>query len=183
MSETTPERPARGPQAPPAGRSGAGAGFSRKIGPLPVWGWVTLAAAGGVGYLWWRKRHGAASGSTASTATTTATSVSTTAGVNADAASVLQSEIEQLQGAQSTDADTTTTKATTGHKAVTANGRESLNKIAAANGSSAAAIAEYTLTNKKSISAALRKYLTGGNYQARVPKGLVFWVPTTKTGS
>ena len=179
MSETSPERPARGPQSAPGGPKAPGTGFAKKIGPLPLWGWVTLAAAGGVGYLWWRRHHAAAS-STASTATTTPTSTDT--GVNADAASVLQSEIEQLQGAQSVSATTTTTQGTTGHKAVAANGKESLNKIAAANGSSAAAIAEYTLANKKNISAALRKYLTGGNYQARVPKGLVFWVPVTKTG-
>ena len=97
--------------------------------------------------------------------------------------STLQAEIQQLQGATSTPATTTTTQGTTGHKAVSASGKESLNKIAAANGSSAAAIAEYTLANKKNISATLRKYLTAGNYQARIPKGLVFWVPTTSSSS
>lgn len=177
MSESTPERPVRGSQAVPAGSRAPGAGFSRKIGPLPVWGWTALAAVGGVG-VWWYLRHRKATSSTASTATTTSTASSTSTDY-AGEISTLQAEIQQLQGEPSTPATTTTTQGTSGHKAVTADGRQSLNKIAAANGTSAAAIAEYTLANKRNISATLRKYLTGGNYQARVPKGLVFWVPTT----
>lgn len=181
MSETTPERPARGSQSAPAPRPAGGTGFAKKVGPLPVWGWVGLAALGGLGYLWWRSHHKAAA-STASTATTTSTGATTSTDY-AGEISTLQAEIQQLQGATSTPATTTTTQGTTGHKAVSASGKESLNKIAAANGSSAAAIAEYTLANKKNISATLRKYLTAGNYQARIPKGLVFWVPTTSSSS
>ena len=181
MSETTPERPARGPQPARAASPSGGTGFARKIGPLPVWGWVGLAALGGGAYLWWRNHHKATSATT-STAVSTSTGATTSTDY-AGEVSTLQAEIQQLQGAALTPATTTTTQGTSGHKAVTASGKESLNKIAAANGSSAAAIAEYTLANKKNISATLRKYLTSGNYQARIPKGLVFWVPTTSTSS
>ena len=76
MSETTPERPPRGPQGAPAPRPAGGTGFAKKVGPLPVWGWVGLAALGGLGYLWWRSHHKAAA-STASTATTTSTGATT----------------------------------------------------------------------------------------------------------
>ena len=44
--------------APQPTRSGTG--LQRKAGPLPVWGWVVLGIVGVGGYIWWRRRQGAA---------------------------------------------------------------------------------------------------------------------------
>jgi len=72
--------------APPA----AGNIFTRKIGPLPGWGWMALAGAGAAGYLIWKRRQAASSAAT--TATT---------GATASALNNIQSEISALQGTAS----------------------------------------------------------------------------------
>jgi len=165
--------------------------LTRKYGPLPGWGWAAAAAALAGGYIWWRRRHSATSTTSSTTSSTTA--ATTTSTDYAGEISTLQAEIQQLQGAPSSTATTSSTTAattsttgtstgTTGpakpkYKAVTASGTESLNKIARANHTSAAAIASFTMANKTHIGAELKKYLAAGNYQARIPKGLIFWVP------
>jgi hypothetical protein len=173
MSTPAPEAPARGGPAAPA-RPAAGTGFAKKIGPLPIWGWTAIAAAAGVGYVLWRRAHPKAAASSTSTSTSTTTESQTD---YAGEISTLQAEIQQLQGAPSTSSSTGTATGPPKYKAVKANGKESLNKIAKAHHTSAAAIAEFTLTNKKQISADLRKYLTSANYQRRAPEGLTFWIP------
>ena len=46
------------PMPPP--RTETGSGLTSKMGPLPVWGWVAIAAAGTiVGIYWWRARKSA----------------------------------------------------------------------------------------------------------------------------
>lgn len=46
-------------QAPPA-QNGTPGLLTRKIGPLPVWGWGLIAAGlGGVGYVWYRSKKAA----------------------------------------------------------------------------------------------------------------------------
>lgn len=96
MSQAATEAPVRGAPSPsPSG----GSGLTRKIGPLPVWGWVAAAAAVGVGFIWWRNHQAnAATAATSDTASGVDTSTD-------DAASIatLQSEIQQLQGDESTD--------------------------------------------------------------------------------
>jgi hypothetical protein len=96
MSETTPEAPAR----PPAG----GSFLTRKYGPLPGWGWIVLGAAGAGGYYLWRRAHPAAPAPAATTADATSTDTAP------DIAAV-QSEVQQLQGAASTDIARDTTEA------------------------------------------------------------------------
>ena len=186
MSQPAPERPTSSPQSAP--KPSGGNFLTRKYGPLPGWGWAAAAAAVAGGYIWYRRRH-AATSTTAGTTTAT-TSATTTSTDYAGEISTLQAEIQQLQGSLSTSAATTTATSTgtgtsTGttsparpkYKAVTASGKESLNKIAKANHTSAAAVADFTLTNKTHIGAELKKYLNAANYQARMPKGLIVWVP------
>lgn len=189
MSTPSTERPAGGPQKPASAPKAEGTGFAKKVGPLPIWGWTAIAAAAGIAYILWKRAHPSA-GVSGTTSTATSTSSSTATGYGAEIAT-LQAEIQQLQGGStstSTKTSTTTSTKTTAstststitpHKSVSASGTESLNKIAKANGSSAAAIAQFTLKYKTHIGTELKKYLTSGNYQARIPKGLVFWVPTS----
>lgn len=96
MSQAATEAPVRGAPSPsPAG----GSGLTRKIGPLPAWGWIAAAAALGVGFIWWRNHQAnAATAATSDTASGVDTSTD-------DAASIatLQSEIEALQGEESTE--------------------------------------------------------------------------------
>ena len=107
MSQPMPEAPTRG-NVPP--RPSGGSGLSRKFGPLPAWGWLLLAAAGGVGYIWYRNHQAASAASTATDTTGTDTSSTD------DAASIstLQSEIQQLQGDESSE--TSSTPASSGGK-------------------------------------------------------------------
>src|SRR5215469_18562159 len=62
MSETTPERPA----------SGGGNVLTHKLGPLPTWLWIALAALIIVAWAYWRNRQA----SNASAANTSATGTS-----------------------------------------------------------------------------------------------------------
>ena len=95
MSEAAPERTARAP-APKAG----GNFFTKKYGPLPGWGWLALAATGGVVFIWYRNRKAAAAATTTSATTAAGTAATDTGNPGADTAA-LQSEIQQLQGAES----------------------------------------------------------------------------------
>lgn len=94
MSETAPERPARG-----------GNFLTRKVGPLPAWGWAALAAAGAGVYFWYRNRQGQAAAA-APSAAGTPTGAQGTSGATDQAASIatLQDEIQQIQGELSKDA-------------------------------------------------------------------------------
>lgn len=53
---------------PPDTQSRSGGGLTQKVGPLPTWGWIALAAAGGIGVLLWmqnRRKNAAAVAGTA----------------------------------------------------------------------------------------------------------------------
>ena len=93
MSEPVPERPARGNP------------LTRRVGPLPAWGWVAAAAGVAGVYLWWRNRQANAAAA-APSAAGTPTGAQGTSGATDQAASIatLQDEIQQLQGEQSKDA-------------------------------------------------------------------------------
>jgi len=97
MSEAAPEA-VRRPAAPAAG----GNVLTRKIGPLPTWAWLTLGLAGGVGYIWWRNRQNASATAADNTATDTAAAGTESSGDDAGSIATLQSEIQQLQGEEST---------------------------------------------------------------------------------
>lgn len=73
-------------------------GLTSKIGPLPVWGWVALAAVGGVVVLLWlRSRNSAAAGSTTSTVSPDTATVANLQ----DQLATVTSQIRDLQGAGS----------------------------------------------------------------------------------
>ncbi len=160
MSETAPERPQRGNA------------FTKKYGPLPGWGWAGLAALAAVGVWWYRNRQ-SQQAAQAAQANTAASGPGTDYGPQI---ATLQSEIQQLQGAGST---TPAGEGAPSHTAVTADGKKTLNQIASAHGTSAAAIADYMLRYKTSMTPTERKYLTGGNYAAKIPRGLTIWIPGT----
>lgn len=46
-----------------------GGGLTSKLGPLPVWGWVALATAGGIGFILWRRSKANAAAATTTTGT------------------------------------------------------------------------------------------------------------------
>jgi hypothetical protein len=45
--------------------SAGGGGISKRLGPLPLWGWG-LVAAGMLGFFWWQRSHGSSSSSSSS---------------------------------------------------------------------------------------------------------------------
>ena len=119
MSQPATERTAPAPAA-------GGNVLTRKIGPLPGWAWGGIAIAAGVGYIWWRNRQSAAAGGAAATDTGTAT---TDAGVDQSSTdAVLQSEIQNLQGAESAETPGTPAAATT--KSITVPRNETLSQLA-----------------------------------------------------
>ena len=146
MSEAATETPTRGSRPPSGGASGNI--FQRKFGPLPGWGWAALAAVGAAGYLWYRNRQGA---SAAQAAASTDQSAATQA-VGDDVQgqlSTIQTELQNLQGSESQEGETTPANSGTsgasggGSKAAkrhVSGGKESLNQIAKANGTSVAHI-------------------------------------------
>jgi DNA-directed RNA polymerase subunit H (RpoH/RPB5) len=72
----------------------SGKGFSKKLGPLPVWAWTSIGAGtAGVGYYFWRKRQESKTGSTSSQSSNTGT---TTQALNG-----LEGQISDLYGAGS----------------------------------------------------------------------------------
>lgn len=68
MSETTPEARPR-----PAGGDG-GEGFRKKLGPLPMWGWIAVIGGGLVAWRVWHDRKAGAAASSTGTATSIDTS-------------------------------------------------------------------------------------------------------------
>jgi cytoskeletal protein RodZ len=148
MSQMAPE------PAPPPG----GSPLTRKVGPLPAWGWIALAIAGGVGFIWWRNRQAASSAAADNTAADTATSEDS---ANDDAASIatLQSEIQQLQGEASTPAVTANspTPATGKTRTTTVNKAQTLAQFARARGWPARRLTAAESLNGLSASSRLRK--------------------------
>jgi hypothetical protein len=87
------EQPVSAPAAPPK-KAASGKGLTKKVGPLPVWGWAVLGLGGAVAYLWWRSRK-SGSASSATTASTTASSA------YASSLDQMQEELDQLLAEQS----------------------------------------------------------------------------------
>lgn len=95
--------------------------IGRKYGPLPGWAWAGLAGAGALGWRWWRARSAKAAGVDQSGTDATAADQGESAGLAASdqtgygaSFSVLQSEIQDLQGAMARTNTTPTTTPTTG---------------------------------------------------------------------
>jgi hypothetical protein len=86
------EQPVSAPAAPPK-KAASGKGLTKKVGPLPVWGWAVLGLGGAVAYLWWRSRK--SSSTSATTASTTASSA------YASSLDQMQAELDQLLAEQS----------------------------------------------------------------------------------
>lgn len=129
MSSPAPEAPA-GRGTPPSPQGGNF--FQRKYGPLPAWGWILLAAAGAGGYLWYRNRQGATAASTAASTGTTDPNAEN----DASELATIQTEIQDLEGSESSEGSK-------GKKKYTrhiSTGKESLDQIAKASGTSVAKI-------------------------------------------
>lgn len=93
---------------PPASGS---AGWQSKIGPLPAYAWVLVAAAGGVAFLLWTRRGGSDGGS--NTAGFVAPS-SEEEGLSDEQYQTLLSQLRDLQGEDSVPVTTTPPATTTG---------------------------------------------------------------------
>jgi hypothetical protein len=143
-----------------------------------------LVAAGGIAFFLWKRHKGEAS----TPATTVSAATTTTTGTNAAGEiSTLQTEIGDLQGALSGTATTGTATGTTSktgtstgtpaHTVATSSGTESLNKLAAAHGSSGPAALTFTAQYKPHKSKDEEKYIHAGNAQARLQAGTVWWIP------
>lgn len=88
--------------------------FTRHYGPLPGWGWAALAGGAALVYFYWRQRKAATSTAATTAATTAAYGTTNTSTYDTEASlAALQSEIQQLQGAQATPAATAVTTAKT----------------------------------------------------------------------
>ena len=180
MSEAATETPtrARATAAPSAG----GNFFTKKFGPLPGWGWAALAAVGAVGYMYWRNRQNAAA---AAAGGDTAGAAADNSGAVTDditgQLSTIQTEIEALQGAESTEGSSTGggTSGSGGgggskYTRHTSQGNRSLNQIAKDNNTSVAHIVSLSKaagesgTNLAKLEAWARKPGTR-------PKGVVWY--------
>lgn len=159
-----------------AGRPPARGGPKKILGMPPAVAYIGLfVAAGGIFYFLYKRRQGSSSASTVSAATTTTTGTNAAGEI-----STLQTELADLQGAESGEATTSKTGTTTGtpaHVVATAGGAESINKLAAKHGSSGPAALSFTAQYKPHKSREEQKYIHAGNAQARLPAGSVWWIP------
>lgn len=117
------------PPASPAEPVGGGGFLSARYGPLPAWGWLTLAAGTAVIFIWWRSRKNKTATANATPAQAAPSNVSTlsqTSGECTDAQgnlvpcsqadyasqiASLQAEIDNMQGAASQPTGTAATPA------------------------------------------------------------------------
>lgn len=98
MSEAATERPASGQPSPAGGNI-----LQRKIGPLPGWAWAGLAGVGALAWFYFRNKSG-------QSAADAAAATDTTGAVGDDVQgelSTIQSEIQNLQGSESQEGETT----------------------------------------------------------------------------
>ena len=162
------------------------AGGQKKIlgmPPLVAYGGL-LVAAGGVFYFLWKRHQGQAS---VPPTTVTAATTTSTGSNAAGEISTLQTEIADLQGELSgggttgtgtkTTSKTGTSTAVPPHTVATASGTESLNKLAAAHGSSGPAALTFTAQYKPHKSKDEAAYIHAGNAQARLKGGTIWWIP------
>ena len=91
-------------------RDSGSLGLTQKMGPLPVWGWIALAAAGGIGVLVWLQHRKSAAADTTGTNSTVAVQGADAATVAnlQDQLGVVLSQIRDLQGGPSTPTGPTT---------------------------------------------------------------------------
>ena len=178
MSEAATETPTRGSRPPSGGASGNI--FQRKFGPLPGWGWAALAAVAAGGYLWYRNRQGA---SAAQAAASTDQSAATQA-VGDDVQgqlSTIQTELQNLQGSESQEGETTPPNSGGGGggkpaaKRHVSGGKESLNQIAKANGTSVAHIVAVSRAAPENR-ANLDKLLDWASKPGARRKGVVYYL-------
>src|SRR5215831_11020376 len=147
MSEPASERPTRGgsPSTPPAG---GGNILQRKFGPLPGWAWAGLAGAGALAWWYFRNRgKGAGQSDTGTSDTLAATDESAVGDDIQGQLSTIQTEIQNLQGAESQEGSTTpansgSSSGGTSSPAVrhVSTGNETLNQIAKGRNTSVAHI-------------------------------------------
>jgi hypothetical protein len=92
--------------SPPS--STGGSGVTQKMGGLPVWAWVAIAAAGGIVFFVWRSKSSSTTASTADTSTDNSDAEANSLSQLA----VLESQIRDIQGDVSTSQSGDTTTAT-----------------------------------------------------------------------
>lgn len=174
MSEAAPERPTR--TAPPSS-AGAGNAFTKKYGPLPGWGWAALAAVAAVGVWWYRSHSGASAAQAAASQDTTAATGDDIQGELA----TIQTEIQDLQGEESTEGGTGSGSGgggggkgkKTSYRHVST-GKESFNQIAKARNTSVAHIVSVSKAGPEDAEN-LRKLEAWANHPGTRRKGVVYY--------
>ena len=167
-------------RAGPATGSAAGNVFTRKYGPLPGWGWAALAGVAAIGYWWYRNKQGAAAA--ASSAGTAAGNTDASAGVDySGELSTIQSEIQTLQGEESTEGSSTGTSnsgsgstAKEGKYRHVSTGKETLNQIAKARNTSVADLVSIS-KNSPEDAANLAKLTAWAAKPGSRRKGVVYY--------
>lgn len=192
---------------PPAQEStSGGSAFSRKIGPLPMWGWMGVVLAVGLAYYFYKKSKS----NTTSTGTGGASTVNSPGGVDA---SLVPQFVNQtyVQGTPPPAPDVNnitvnpppttlpnptpapepvepktisgapgsyTTGLGTGFNEWTSTGKYSLTTIAKSHGMTAQQL--IAASEAQTNNPALKAYVAKGNLNAPVPSGIALFIPTNK---
>jgi hypothetical protein len=173
MSEQAPEAPAR---PAPSGGGGKLGVWSKKLGPLPAWGWAAILLVVIIIYMYYRNRNSSTTASGSVTSADTANG-STPA---SDIPQFVNQTYTTVTPPAAPPTPTGTPTPTTGgqipgHHVITSNGQQTLAQIASANGTTAADIIAFSKAHKPHISATEAKFFSKPN--GKVPKGIVLWVP------
>jgi hypothetical protein len=163
MSEPAPE------SSPPQ----RGSGLSKKYAGLPGWAWLGLAGAGAIAFWLWRNHQ--ASTAAASTA-------APAGGVNAvdysGEVATLQSEIQNLQ--QGSNPPSTDTDVKRQWTPKVTNGRQTLDQLAKANGTSTAEMFSW-MRESPATEQQVRDFIEWYEHPQRKLNNLTYYVPAAPT--
>jgi hypothetical protein len=157
--------PARASEPPQQGKGG---GLSKKYAGLPGWAWLGLAGVGAIAFWWWRSHQSSSAG----TATNTVTGTDYSGQI-----ATLQSEIQNMQGSQSSDTDVQrqwTPKVTSGH--------QTLHQLANANGTSPAGMFSW-MRESPATEQQVRDFIEWYEHPNRKLNNLTYYVPASPATS
>jgi hypothetical protein len=165
--------------AAPPPKKAKGTGLTKKVGPLPIWGWAALAAVGAGAYIWYRDRK--AKSSSAGTASTTSTT--STAGIDESqlAAELAQLLNEEGQGGGASSSGTTGTTGSGGGTGTTTKTTSST-KTGTTSKTTAKTTARTTSSTKTTTGGGVKKPARAPHQIATSPRydsATVSWGPVT----
>lgn len=145
--------------------------FTRKIGPLPMWGWVAIIVAGILAYRWWSNRN--TSTTSSGSATTPAVVVTT------------PPEQEPAGSRDPGDGNRHKPRGPGGGREFrhVATGKETLAEVARARHTTVAELVAVTRASREISPENLRKFLAYAKHPNRkMPAGLVYYTATGTAG-